>query len=263
MEDKLDKIKQFKYSEHTENNDLKVLSSKKNVNRSIKSPRINKQSKGKQRTQRTTNINTDVMPNLNSSLSDGLHIVFIGFNPGFESSRTQHHYAHHSNLFWKLFNQSKVLIHIQDITKCGDPLQLIDNHKNTYATPENDFDLAQYGIGFSDLVLRCTKQAQELTMAEKLENVPRLLQEITTYKPEKVVIIGKGIWEIIVKYIQKKGVIDKGHKYTWGRQNNTYCHWVRQACNYEFDLHVFPSTSGLVAGISYQEKLRLWNQLFH
>lgn len=39
------------------------------------------------------------LDDLNPSLDKDLVLLFVGFNPGIESSKTQHHYAHHTNLF--------------------------------------------------------------------------------------------------------------------------------------------------------------------
>ncbi|ODV94525.1 hypothetical protein PACTADRAFT_26906, partial [Pachysolen tannophilus NRRL Y-2460] len=221
---------------------------------------------------------------LQPSIDENLKIIFIGFNPGVESSLQQHHYAHFTNLFWKLFNQSKILlkvllasnVSIKDKMKEDSLLRdLIISSSNIYSTQvkaENDFDLVKYGIGFTDLILRCTRSAQELTHLEKLENVPRLIKELSFAKPKFVVIVGKGIWEFIVLYITKILGIKKLKLektiFDWGLQENVtnesykcVLKKLKDLCGYDCKVYVFPNTSGLVASVKFEDKLKLWNEL--
>lgn len=97
--------------------------------------------------------------------------------------------------------------------------QLIKNG----CSAKNDFELLDYNIGFTDLVLRCTAKAEQLSNEEKLENVPRLLQEFKDSNVENIVIIGKGIWEVIVKYLSNeldiKVKLNKDN-FKWGLQKS-------------------------------------------
>lgn len=212
---------------------------------------------------------------LNPLLSSDLSVVFVGFNPGVESSKSQHHYAHHTNLFWKLFNETRILVKVLesrhvDLNRAwkSDPLlqSLILNPKTdgmkSAVKPVHDFDLIKYHIGFTDLCLRCTKSANELRMGEKMDNIPRLLAEFKSSKSQKIVIIGKGIWEVFIKYIQRDTNQKQSTSFEWGKQNNHYTEWLRRNLDYDFEVHVLPSTSGLVTSLKYHEKLALWNQIF-
>ncbi|WEJ95427.1 uracil DNA N-glycosylase Thp1 [Yamadazyma tenuis] len=208
-----------------------------------------------------TVANYEGLNDLNPSVQPDLQVLFVGFNPGVESSRTQHHYAHHTNLFWKLFNQSRLLFWVLERngkTNNKDDLLLnqLTINGESHATAVNDFELIKYNIGFTDLVLRCTKSAQELTMQEKLDNVPRLLREWNLAQAKKIVIIGKGIWEIIIK---KQGI--KVQRFDWGVQNNAYTQWVCSEAGIESDIHVLPNTSGLVTSMNFAQKLALWNEI--
>lgn len=205
----------------------------------------------------------DDCPNLNPSLVPDLQIIFVGFNPGVESSKSQHHYAHHTNLFWKLFNQAGILIwtlNQLNITEYDDFLKSLMGDTITKVKPIHDFDLVNYKIGFTDLVLRCTTSAQELTVKEKLENVPRLLQEFKSTQCRKIVIIGKGIWEIIIKYIQASST-KKTVKFNWGKQDNEYIEWMINQLEYTPEVYVLPSTSGLVTTMNFNQKLQLWKSI--
>lgn len=223
---------------------------------------------------------------LQPSLDDSLKVLFIGFNPGVQSSIQQHHYAHFTNLFWKLFNESRLLINVLQSLNISigdaikeDPLlkELIkvvsDDKYKTFVKPVNDFEIVKYKIGFTDLVLRCTKTAQELNLSEKLENVPRLFNEFRQSGSTFIVFIGKGIWEIIVKYITNllniKIKLTKGN-FQWGKQilgedepYNMLLKKLNEILGYKHNIYVFPNTSGLVTSLKYDEKLQLWNDLSH
>ncbi|KAM9926015.1 hypothetical protein OXX80_010719 [Metschnikowia pulcherrima] len=199
------------------------------------------------------------------SIRPGLTIVFVGFNPGVESSRQQHHYAHPTNLFWKLFNQSDLLSAVLDFrnTDVACHRALLDEvytNGNLQARPEHDFALIELGVGFTDLVLRCTKQASELSSLEKAQNIPRLLGEFNASNAPFVVFVGKGIWEVVCKYLVP------GHKLTaasfmWGLQSDpVVMSRFYSFCEYRPRVYVFPNTSGLVASMKYPEKLGLWDQ---
>lgn len=211
------------------------------------------------------------LKDLQPSLRPGIVVLFIGFNPGIESSLQQHHYAHFTNLFWKLFNRSQLLSKVLEASnyaiKPDD--KLVHELLAGKAKAEHDFRLIDYNIGFTDLVLRCTRTAQELTMSEKLQNVPRLLGEFKSSGTQNLVFIGKGIWEIVVKYLSREmGVAVKLTKenFAWGLQTGTGAYkqmlekfW--QLCGHEMKIYVFPNTSGLVTSLKYEEKERMWVEL--
>jgi G:T/U-mismatch repair DNA glycosylase len=200
------------------------------------------------------------------SLAPHLTVVFVGFNPGVESSISQHHYAHFSNLFWKLFNQSRLALSV--IPTAARDKFVTDGLKVGFA-PYNDLDLARYGIGFTDLVLRCTKLASELSAAEKLSNVPRLLGELRLAQPRFVVFIGKGVWETVVRYLCGSAPASVLSEFTWGHQTRQpsltrYDQVLKRLCTlleYDFEVYVFPSTSGLVTTLNFAQKLELWEHL--
>lgn len=221
---------------------------------------------------------------LQPSLDDNLKLLFIGFNPGVQSSIQQHHYAHFTNLFWKLFNESGLLINvlqslktpIEDVVE-EDPLlkelvkPISDKKYKTFVKPVHDFEIVKYKIGFTDLVLRCTKTAQELTLSEKLDNVPRLFREFQESRSTFIVFVGKGIWEIIVKYITnllKTKIKLTKDNFHWGKQMpgedvtyNMILEKLNDMFGYRHNIYVFPNTSGLVTSLKYGEKLQLWNDL--
>lgn len=227
--------------------------------------------KEKNQTDASLQPNTE-LHDLRPSLDENLVVVFIGFNPGIQSSIQQHHYAHHSNLFWKLFNQAEILLRVLE------QLQLLSEDYPQWikdgvsvVKASDDFDLVKCRIGFTDLVLRCTKEALELSMEEKMANVPRLILEFSQTKVQNVVVVGKGIWEVVVKYVAQS--IGRRFKLTkanfaWGQQKESndliYAQILRalqRLIGHQCLIFVFPNTSGLVTTMKFDEKLRLWVQL--
>lgn len=244
----------------------------------LKNARVGKKSARISSPKKKTKIalsDTTNLPDLRPSLNTKLTLLFIGFNPGVQSSIQQHHYAHHSNLFWKLFNQSKLLERIvmqkKTINDMDHDDQYLNNLLKNGSTANDDFDLIKYDIGFTDLALRCTATAAELTTEEKLNNIPRLLQEINFSHPKHVALIGKGIWEMVIKYYASElGIKVKLNKdnFQWGKvevgtdkQYNKIIDQLFSQIPSETSIYIFPSTSGLVASMSFQEKLQLWQNL--
>lgn len=232
--------------------------------------RIIKVEKPKKVTRRKVSKDYDGCQDLPPSLAKNLTVLFIGFNPGVESSKVQHHYAHFSNLFWKLFNQAKILGTIIEKDKIEQDELVVKLLKNG-AKPEHDYELAKYNIGFTDLVLRCTKSAQELTMDEKIANVPRLIEELNYSNAKFIVFIGKGIWEIIVKYLTKQVGIKfvlTTKIFKWGLQYSVEDSAYQEILKTLYTslpsnsrVYVFPNTSGLVTSMNFNQKLQLWQTL--
>lgn len=268
-----DKIRSFQYNEEFNHKTPATI---------VKDQKIQKPIKAKSQKKLLQALPRDKYTDLKdlppSIPNDGM-IIFVGFNPGTKSSLDQHHYAHATNLFWKLLNalclldtvmEKRGVKDIQDDFLKG-ILRNCDSNNNREsekllrftrfeAKPCHDYALAKYGIGFTDLCLRCTKQANELNMAEKMANVPRLFTEFALSRAPYVVVVGKGIWEVIVKFIDSKYQLKTGFR--WGKQNDDHIvRAVHAACGYKPSIYVFPNTSGLVALMKYPEKLELWNQL--
>lgn len=229
-------------------------------------------------------IDTSKLPDLRHSLNSNLKLLFVGYNPGVQSSIQQHHYAHHSNLFWKLFNQANVLqrvvqkrkkkengMHQKVLDDDDDDDKYLKTLLSTGCSAIHDFDLIKYDIGFSDLSLRCTVRAEELTSEEKIANIPRLIREINESNAENVVLIGKGIWEVIVKFYKAQlGIKFQLNKdnFQWGqiaeskdKQYNQIIEHVYAQLPKHTTIYAFPSTSGLVASMKFSEKLRLWQEM--
>ncbi|ODQ68357.1 G/U mismatch-specific DNA glycosylase, partial [Nadsonia fulvescens var. elongata DSM 6958] len=158
-----------------------------------------------------------------------LRCVFVGYNPSIMSSKRGHRYAHPTNQFWSLLYQSEIV-----------PEKL---------TPYSDSIMPErYRLGFTDLVARPTRRASDLSREEMIQGALILEERITRNKPKCVCIVGKGIWECIMRARGTK----VGKDFEWGLQN---------AILGQSAVFVVPSTSGLVAAITRERKLEIWREL--
>jgi G:T/U-mismatch repair DNA glycosylase len=85
-------------------------------------------------------------PLLPDHLRPELNIVFVGINPGRRSAELGHHYAGHSNRFWKL---------IYDANLVPEPLSYRDDGR-----------LPEWGLGLTNLVSRSTASMASLTLQD-------------------------------------------------------------------------------------------------
>ena len=84
-----------------------------------------------------------VIPNL---LADNLKILFMGINPGLRSAAIGHHFAGHSNRFWRLLVDSGLT--------------------SERLTAEQDFRFLELHYGITNIVPRSTATAAEITRSE-------------------------------------------------------------------------------------------------
>lgn len=183
--------------------------------------------------------------NLVDSLRPGLTLVCIGLNPGLMTAATGHAYAHPSNRFWHLLHDSGITA-----------------RKHLPADTRDLMDL--YQIGNTNICARPTRSGDGLTKEELAEGAVVLEEKITLYKPQAVVIVGKGIWETIwvVKKRQKRFNDPNFH---WGWQDED----MQLGRTVEGGRVTWPgaktfvatSTSGLAATLTPAEKLAIWKPL--
>ncbi len=141
-------------------------------------------------------------------LQHDLSILFIGFNPSLKSAQTGHHYANPSNRFWKI-------------------LYLAGLTERLYCSEEDD-DLLAKGFGFTNIVARPTRSADEIDKEEFRQGRRQLLQKIVKYRPRVACYVGKGV------YLQAS----ESNKAQWGFQDEPLVEGVMD--------FVAPSSSGLV-----------------
>ncbi len=107
-------------------------------------------------------------------LAPDLRILFVGINPGLRSATLKHHYAGHSNRFWKLLCDANLL---------PEPLSYRDDGR-----------LPQWGLGLTNLVSRPTAGLGDLTAQELAGGRQALRRKIRRYRPRVVALLGMTLY---------------------------------------------------------------------
>jgi TDG/mug DNA glycosylase family protein len=150
-------------------------------------------------------------------------VVFIGYNPGLESARLGHYYAHPGNAFWRHLTASGLLPAALGEAGCNDDHALMD----------------AAGIGFTDLCPRPTLRAGELTTEEHRAGAARLLAELDTAAPRVAAFGGKQLFALFARHALAGGRAALARR-DWGRQPEALAGGATQAW-------VLPSSSGLAS----------------
>jgi double-stranded uracil-DNA glycosylase len=145
---------------------------------------------------------------IDDHLAENLKILFVGFNPSIRSSELGHHYANPNNRFWKILFEAGIT------SRKYEPIE--------------DAKLLELGFGFTNIVERPTKAADEITKEEYKEGREILKRKIELYRPKIVCFVGKGVFQ---EYSGQKAA-------QWGKQNESVVPGVID--------FVAPSSSGLV-----------------
>ncbi|KAI0160592.1 DNA glycosylase [Xylariaceae sp. FL1272] len=136
------------------------------------------------------------LPPLVDILEPNLIILFIGLNPGVQTARQGHAYAHPSNLFWKLLYSSGLT-----------PVP---------CKPEEDRTLpARFGLGNTNIVSRPSRNGAELSKAEMDAGVAVLEEKCRRYRPEVVCVVGKSIWESMYRVWKGRNLKKGEFEYGW------------------------------------------------
>ncbi|RYP83967.1 hypothetical protein DL770_005269 [Monosporascus sp. CRB-9-2] len=191
------------------------------------------------------------LPGLPDAVAPNMLIFFIGLNPGIETARTGHAYAHPSNLFWKLLYSS-------GITPV--PCKAAEDRE----MPE------RYGLGLTNIVARPSRSGAELSRAEMDAGVAALEAKCARWRPEVVCVVGKSIWESIFRVRRGRPLAKGEFRYGWQDENERMgvvgdedaVAEDGQSGRWEgARVFVSSSTSGLAASLRPEEKERIWKEL--
>lgn len=176
---------------------------------------------------------------LTDALAPGLHIMFVGVNPGIQTAATGFAYAHPSNRFYPLLHRSGITPQ-----RC---------HPSEYRSL-----VERFGLGHTNVVVRPTKDASMLSKAEMEAGVPIFEEKVKRYRPGCVCLVGKSIWETCERVWKREGRLNKSKRFEYGWQDV----WIGKDKEWE-GARVFAatSTSGLAATVSWDEKVRIWKEL--
>jgi thymine-DNA glycosylase len=186
--------------------------------------------------------------NLVDSIRPGLMLLMIGLNPGLMTAETGHAYAHPSNHFWRLMHSSG-----------------LTDRRHLPSETRDLMDL--YSIGNTNLCVRPTRDGAGLSKDELEAGVPVLEEKVRAYRPEVVCIVGKGIWETIVKVKVRNGAKKQAKDvFNYGWQDERL--WLGREVGKDRKVvwagartFVATTTSGLAASTTPAEKAAIWKEL--
>lgn len=162
------------------------------------------------------------MNEVSDHLDHGLTLVFIGFNPSLRSGEVGHHYANPRNNFWRILHKSGLTPRLYEAAEDGELLKL--------------------GYGFTNIVARPTRGAEDITRDEYRLGRAALREKLAEYRPEVACFVGKGV------YTEFSG----NSRAEWGLQPDSVIDGVRE--------FVAPSSSGLVR-MPMDEIIGIYRQL--
>ncbi|KAJ1678644.1 uracil DNA N-glycosylase Thp1 [Spiromyces aspiralis] len=184
---------------------------------------------------RPSDVNMAELKPVKDVLLPGLDVLFVGINPGIQSSLYQHHFANPLNLFWRGLYHCRLV---------PEPL----------TAHEEDKLVEVYNMSITNLVDRPTRTTSDLSRKEMKEAVPRLTKRIDFCRPKIVCFVGMGIYEV---YAGKP-------KFPLGLQPDVleFPQSVHdESLPTKVWVFVMPSTSGRTAAYQNPQKLELFCQL--
>ena len=163
------------------------------------------------------------MPLLPDTIGPDTRILLVGINPGMRSAAIGHHFAGHSNRFWKLLHESGLV---------SEPLR-----------SEDDGRLPEWGLGLTNLIARSTPGISTLKPHEYVRGLRILRRKVRRVRPAVVAFIGVSLYRAIAG---TKGPI------RLGPQRDTF-EGAR--------VFVLPNPSGRNANFTYREMLAAFRVL--
>ena len=146
-------------------------------------------------------------------IAPGLRVLFCGINPGLYTAAVGHHFARPGNRFW--------------------PALFAAGFTDRLVSPFDEAELLESGYGITNVVMRATATADELTREELRAGGKQLVRKVRRYKPGFLAVLGLGAYR--AAWERPKAII--------GRQEETIGETV---------VWVLPNPSGLNA--HYQAK---------
>ena len=159
-----------------------------------------------------------------------LKVLSVGLNPSIPSVVQGYYFANPRNRFWRAFNQSNIL-----------------EHSITPDSNVHDLLLNQFGIGFTDVVKRPSKMANQLKSEDYRQDAPLLREKIEVYTPELV-------------WFHGKLAINNFMNYAYGVKNNWQ--WgLNKVPQIKSKVFVSPNPSPANAAYSLQSLIEYYNKL--
>ncbi|HLO00702.1 MAG TPA: G/U mismatch-specific DNA glycosylase [Pyrinomonadaceae bacterium] len=155
-------------------------------------------------------------------IAPGLRVLFCGINPGLYTAAVGHHFARPGNRFW--------------------PALFAAGFTERLVSPFAERELLESGYGITNVVMRASATADELTREELRAGGKNLIAKVKRYKPAFLAVLGFGAYR--VAWNKPKAVI--------GRQEETIGQTV---------VWVLPNPSGLNAHYQASDLARVFGEL--
>ncbi|HEY0430875.1 MAG TPA: G/U mismatch-specific DNA glycosylase, partial [Pyrinomonadaceae bacterium] len=107
-------------------------------------------------------------------IAPGLRILFCGINPGLYTAAVGHHFARPGNRFW--------------------PALFAAGFTDRLLSPFAERELLKSGYGVTNVVMRATATADQLTHEELRDGGKRLAAKVRRYKPAYLAVLGVGAY---------------------------------------------------------------------
>jgi len=120
-------------------------------------------------------------------ISPGLRVLFCGINPGLYTAAVGHHFARPGNRFW--------------------PALFAAGFTDRLVSPFAERELLDDGYGITNVVMRATATADQLTREELQAGGKRLRAKVRRYGPAFLAVLGLGAYR--AAWNQPKAVIGK------------------------------------------------------
>jgi double-stranded uracil-DNA glycosylase len=174
---------------------------------------------------------------LRDRIAPGLRVLFVGINPGVRSAVTGHHFAGHSNRFWKLLVESGLV---------PEPI-----------TYEDDGRLPEWGLGITNLIARPSPGIDDLGPGEYVAGWRTLERKIARYRPQVVALVGVTVYRAILPLLEPSAPASPRR----ARVAAAPVLGLRPETVHGARLFVLPNPSGRNANFSYAEMLAAFQAL--
>lgn len=151
-----------------------------------------------------------------------LRVLFCGINPGLYTAAVGHHFARPGNRFWPALHQS--------------------GFTDRLLSPFEEQRLLALGLGVTNVVVRATAAAAELTKDDFKKGGSRLRAKVRRYRPRIIAVLGVGAYR--EAFARPKAVIGEQEE-----QIGAARVWV------------LPNPSGLNANYQLQDLVKLFREL--
>ena len=155
-------------------------------------------------------------------IAPNLRVLFSGINPGLYTAAVGHHFARPGNRFW--------------------PALYASGFTDRVLSPFDERELLKSGYGITNVVMRATASADQLTKEEIVAGGKRLRSKVLRYRPKFLAVLGVGAYR--TAFNQPKAMV--------GPQEDRIGDTV---------LWVLPNPSGLNANYQAPDLARLFREL--